>query len=166
MMLRCIWWYTVKCGDPKSSNDFLVLADPSKHRTLTEYHFLNVVTTYGLIQPVGYCSNHVLPDIRFLNMDQIKWKCNGSSPVQTVCANSDDRVKFLLRFIRIKYNVGPKTILIWLPILPIVEMGHFCKSYQKYTTLLSSKNMVQIRFNYDGRVNQLWVWALSDNRIK
>ena len=45
---------------------------PSKHRTRrpkpTEYQFLNAVTTFELIQLVGYCSNHVLPDIRFLNM--------------------------------------------------------------------------------------------------
>ena len=50
----------------------LVSDIPSKHKTHgqkpTEYRFINVVTTYWLIQPVGYCSNHVLPDIRFLNM--------------------------------------------------------------------------------------------------
>ena len=33
---------------------------------LTEYIFLKVVTTQGLI--AGYFSNHVLPDMRFLNM--------------------------------------------------------------------------------------------------
>ena len=48
----------------------------------------------------------------------------------------------------------------------IVDMGHFWKSYKKNNTLLSPKKMDQIRFNYDGSVNQLWVWASSDNHIK
>ena len=124
MMLHCIWCYTVNAVLLWSNNDFLVLSDPSKHTThgpkQTEYRILNLVTTFWLIQPVGYCSNHVLPDIRFLKhkiwLDQIQWKCNCPSPLQAVCANLDNRIKFLLRFFGIKYNVGPKTILIWLPI--------------------------------------------------
>ena len=46
----------------------------------TEYRFLNVVTMYGLIQPLslGYCSNHVLLDIRFLNMKFGWTKYNGN----------------------------------------------------------------------------------------
>ena len=59
MMLHCIWCYIVKAVIQWSPNDFLVLADPNKHMTHgpkpTEYRFLNVVTTYGFIQPVGYC---------------------------------------------------------------------------------------------------------------
>ena len=55
---------------------------PSKHKTRgpkpTEYQFLNVVTTLRLIQPVGYCSNHVLPDICFLNMKFGWTKYNGN----------------------------------------------------------------------------------------
>ena len=42
---------------------------PKKLRTHgpkpTEYRFLNVVTTYGLIQPVGYCSNQVSQTYNF-----------------------------------------------------------------------------------------------------
>ena len=37
-------------------------------RTRLMGRFLNVVPTHGLIQPVGYCFNHVLPHIRFLNI--------------------------------------------------------------------------------------------------
>ena len=44
-------------------------------------------------------------------LDQIPWKCNGPSPIQAVCANSDNRIKFIFRFIEKKHNVGPKTIL-------------------------------------------------------
>ena len=35
---------------------------------IARYRFLSVVTTYGFIQPIEYCSNHVLPDKRFLSM--------------------------------------------------------------------------------------------------
>ena len=39
----------------------------------------NVVTTYGWILPIEYSSNHVLPDIRFLNM-KFGWiKYNGNA---------------------------------------------------------------------------------------
>ena len=55
---------------------------PSKHRTdgpkPIEYRFLNVVTTYGSIQPEGNCCNHVLPDRRFLNMKFGWTKYNGN----------------------------------------------------------------------------------------
>ena len=55
---------------------------PSKHRTRgpkpTEWRFLNVVTTNGLIQPLGNCSNHVLTDIRFFNMKFGWTKYNGN----------------------------------------------------------------------------------------
>ena len=82
----------------------------------TEYRFLNVVTTYGLIQPVGYCSNHVLPDIRFLNMKFGWTKYHGNviahHPFKAVCVNSNNHIKFPLLFIAIKYNVIPITILI------------------------------------------------------
>ena len=65
----------------------------SKHRTRglkpIEYRFLKVVTTYGLIQPVGHCSNHVLPNIRFLKMKFGWTKYNGNvmaiSPARCVC---------------------------------------------------------------------------------
>ena len=44
--------------------------------------------------------------------EQIQWKCDGPSPLQAVCANTDKHIKFLVRFIWIKYNVGSKTILL------------------------------------------------------
>ena len=73
-----------------------------------------------MIQPLGYYSNHVLPDISFLDMRNMHggWtKYNGNvmahlPPFQAVCANSDNRIKFILRFIWIKYNVVPKTTII------------------------------------------------------
>ena len=45
-------------------------------------------------------------------LDRIERKCDGPSPLQAVCANSDNRIKLLERLIGIKYNVGLKTILI------------------------------------------------------
>ena len=43
------------------ADDSSLIAVPSKQRTHgpkpKEYRFLNVVMTYGLIKPVGYCSN-------------------------------------------------------------------------------------------------------------
>ena len=45
-------------------------------------------------------------------LDQIQWKFYGPSPLQAVYANTDNRIKFRLRFMWIKYNVGPKTIII------------------------------------------------------
>ena len=45
-------------------------------------------------------------------LDQIVRKCDGQSPLQAVFVNTDNRMKFLLGFIWIKYNVGPKSFLI------------------------------------------------------
>ena len=80
----------------------------SQNRQNTD--FKNVVATCGLVQSVGYCSNRVLADIRFLNKKFGWTKYN-----ENVMANLPFKLCVPIRilgFIGIKYNVGPKTILI------------------------------------------------------
>ena len=51
--------------------------------------------------------------------------------------------------------------------LTICRHGPLLKIVSKiYCIILVKKVVDQIRFNYDGRFNYLWVWASSDNRIK
>ena len=59
----------------------------------------------------SHFNRHTFPQHKIWQ-DQIQWKCNGPSPLQAVCANSENRINFLVRFIRIKYNAEPKIILI------------------------------------------------------
>ena len=56
-------------------------------------------------------------------LDQIQWKCNGASPLQAVCDNSDNRIKFRLRFI----------IIIYHDFLPTPRRGSHVKSGKTHT---------------------------------
>ena len=60
------------------STKSVVTQDRTNGSKPTEYRFLNVVVTHGVIQPEEYCSNHVLPDIHFLNMKFGWTKYNGN----------------------------------------------------------------------------------------
>ena len=82
---------------------------------------------------IGYCSNRVLSDVRFLNVKFGCSKCNGNV--------MDNRIKFLLRFIGIKYNVGLKTIPIWLPILTLCRYGPIVKIASKIYYIILVKKM-------------------------
>ena len=102
--------------------------------------FFSFLSLFSVCRVSNSVSNHVFPDIRFLNMKfwlyQIQWKCDRSSPLQAVCANSDNRIN---KIVRDKIWWWRKTILIWLPLLMIYRHGPLLKIVSKIYLIILVK---------------------------